>query len=86
MLKQEAKHRADLAASKASSITSGHSAGTAYLQPLLREARQQLEVLHAVEVLQKAIAAYKSLPDLPKLEAAIIAARKFKGVNPEVLR
>ena len=86
MLEQEATHRAELAASKASSIASGHSAGTAYLQPLLREARLQLEVLHAVEILQKATAAYKSLHDLPKLEAAIIAARKIKGVDPEVLR
>ncbi len=82
-----ATQKAEQAASKAGSGTvSGLSAGLAYLQPLLQEARQQLERDRAADCLQKAISANKSLPDLPKLEAAILAARKVKDVDPAILK
>ena len=84
---QAAAQRAESAASKAgSSIASGHTQGLAYLQPLLQKARRQLEVEHVGESLQKAVAAFQSLADLPKLEAAIIAARKKIDVDPAILR
>lgn len=84
---QAATQKAEGAASKAGgSNLCGHGEGLLFLQPILQTAKRRLDAERAADSLQKAVAASKSLSDLPKLEAAIIAARKVKGVNPDVLR
>lgn len=84
---QAATQKAEAAASRAgSSIASGHTEGLAYLQPLLLEAKRLQEIEGAEDALQKAVAAYNSLSDLTKLEAAILVARKVKDVSPDILR
>ena len=79
--------KAEAAASSASlNSACGHSVGLQRLQPVLQAARRQLEIERGTELLQKAVNNCKSLADLPKLEAAILVARKTGNVNPEALR
>lgn len=67
------KAEAAAAAAAGSSVTSEAAMG---LQPAIAEAKRQQEVEKAAEALARALAGAKGLQDLPRLEAAILAARK----------
>lgn len=54
------------------------------LQPAIADGKRQQEVEKAGEVLARAVAASKGLADLPKLEAAIVAARKAGAHEADV--
>ena len=49
------------------------------LLPHIQACRKRLEAERAAETLQKALASCRGLADLPKLEAAILNARKAGG-------
>ena len=68
--------KAEAAGQSASSTTGKLSVGWDLLQPCLQAARRQLEVERACEALSRAAASAKAVSDLPRLEAAILAARK----------
>lgn len=79
--------KAEAAASSAAANSAcGHTAGLQTLQPMLHAAKRQLEIERSTELLQKAVNNCKLLADLPKLEAAILAARKTGNVSADVLR
>ena len=52
----------------------------------MQAARRRLEVVRTTNALQRATQGCHSLGDLPRLEAAILAARKTKDVDADVLR
>lgn len=76
------------AASVKASGSSGtvHAEGLAQLQPVLQAAKLQLEAQLGAETLQKAAASCKTLADLPRLEAAILSARKTNCQDADLLR
>ena len=80
------KAEAAAAAAGGGGCTSGLSQGSQLLQPLLVAARRRLEVERASEQLQRIVASSHALGDLPKLEAAILSARRTGGVHPDILR
>lgn len=87
LLCQVRVQRAEAAASAAaSSVASGHCEGLRALQPVLQTAKRQLEIERAAELLQRAVSTSQTLADLPKLEAAILAARKTGDIDPSVLK
>ena len=51
------------------------------LLPHIQACRKRLEAERAAETLQKALASCRGLADLPKLEAAILNARKAGGAG-----
>jgi hypothetical protein len=76
------------AAAQAAANGSGLVAGTEALAPRVAAARRQLEVQRAAEALAKAAQSSKTVTDLPRLEAAILAARKVgvQDADPETCR
>ncbi|KAK9821741.1 hypothetical protein WJX81_001109 [Elliptochloris bilobata] len=74
MLKAELA-RAEAAAAAAAG-GGGRGDGVALLAPALAAARRQLEVERAAEGLARAVSGTAAVADLPRLEAAILAARR----------
>ena len=72
----------------ATSTISGLTVGVDALSPLMQRARRQLEVEKASEALSRTVAAAKGVGDLPRLEAAILQARKLAAdeLQPETYR
>ena len=84
---QAAVQRAEAVASAASQHATGaHAEGLQLLQPVLQAVRHQHEVERTAEALQKAVLGSKALADLPRLEAAILAARKAGDIDADILR
>ena len=84
---QASVQKAELAAAKAGvNSIGGHTEGLNHLQPVLQEARLQLEAQRCTDALRKAMAGCKSLSDHSQLEAAIISARKSKCHDEDMLR
>ena len=80
--------RAEAAVQGATSTISSLTVGVDALSPLLHRARRQLEVEKASEALSRTVAAAKGVGDLPRLEAAILQARKLAAeeLQPETYR
>ena len=84
---QAAVQRAEAIASAASQHATGsHTEGLQLLQPVVQAVRHQHEVERTAEALQKAVLGSKALADLPRLEAAILAARKAGDIDADILR
>ena len=79
---------AETAAQGASSSISSLSVGLDALTPLIQAVRKQLDIEKAAEGLTRTASSAKTLADLPKLEAAILAARKVgaEELHPEAYK
>ena len=73
--------RAEAAVQGATSTISGLTVGVDALSPLMQRARRQLEVEKVSEALSRTVAAAKGVGDLPRLEAAILQARKLAAAD-----
>ncbi|KAK9816451.1 hypothetical protein WJX72_000489 [[Myrmecia] bisecta] len=80
--------KAEAASQAAANNTSGLTVGQDLLHPTIVSARRQLEVEKAAEALHRAVSSSATVTDLPKLEAAILAARKVGAelLDPEAYR
>jgi len=61
------------------------SAVPTYLQ-VIQAAKRRLKVVRTTEALQRATAGCRTLGDLHRLEAAILAACKTKDIDADILR
>eukprot|EP00798_Chlamydomonas_sp_ICE-L_P023155 gene23155-30360_t len=80
--------KAESAASALAGAGGAGSAANDSIMPLILNGRRRLEVERAVELLHKASLSYRSVADLPKLETAILNARKVgaEDLDPESYR
>ncbi len=77
----------DIAAATAVN-SSGITLGSEFLAPRLQAVKRQLELERAAEVLARCAQSVRSIESLPKLEAAILAARRVGAdeLDPEAYR
>eukprot|EP00884_Botryococcus_braunii_P020575 jgi/Botrbrau1/7200/Bobra.0300s0026.1 len=80
--------KAEAAATAAAASGTRLAEGAELLVPALAAARRQLEMERAAETLSRVAASATKLTDLPRVEAAILAARKVgaQDLDPEVYR
>ena len=64
----------------------GHSDGMQILQKSLNSAKQRLEIEQQRDALHKVVHSATTLSDLPKLEAAILKAKKSSLNDPDLLK
>ncbi|KAL4537181.1 hypothetical protein Ndes2437B_g08332 [Nannochloris sp. 'desiccata'] len=69
--------KAENAATAAAPGAGAFAIGSQWLAPRVTAARTKLSLERAAETLARAVSSCRSVSDLPKLEAAILAARKF---------
>jgi hypothetical protein len=76
---QTALSKAENAATAAASASAagGFTAGSDWLAPRLVSARTKLNLERAAETMARAVSSCRTVSDLPKLEAAILAAKKI---------
>jgi hypothetical protein len=85
---QAALAKAEAAATAAAASGTRLAEGAELLVPALAAARRQLEMERAAETLSRVAASATKLTDLPRVEAAILAARKVgaQDLDPEAYR